>query len=272
MTIMCVAERLIMKTEKDDVDMTLNAGSLKVAAPTPPGPAKVLLYGVEGVGKTTLAAQFPAPLFLDLEGSTVKMKPQPARMDDVGGFKELKDQLNQIYNTPHQYKTLVIDSVSVLDNWVEDFVIERAQADNANINSIEDFGYGKGYTIVEEEIRKFLDGLDALIKKRQMHIVLIAHSIIRQAVEPGMSASYDRYELNLSKKVAPTIKQWADAVLFARYHDIIIENKDGTKAKGVRGKDRVLYCNHTATIDAKNRFGLPDVVPMTIDSLKPLFQ
>lgn len=251
--------------------MTSTKGQLKIAAPTPAGPSKVLLYGVEGVGKTTLAAQFPAPLFLDLEGSTTKMKPQPARMDDVSGFTQLKSQLNEIYNMPHEFKTLVIDSVTVLDNWIEDFVIARAHADNAKIESIEDFGYGKGYTIVEEEFRKFLDGLDALMKKRQMHIVLIAHSVVRQAVEPGMASGFDRYEVNLSKKVAPTIKQWADAVLFAKYRDIVIENKQGTRAHAVGGKERVLCCNHTATIDAKNRFGLADVVPMTLESLKPLF-
>ena len=251
--------------------MSIPMAELQLAPPSEKSPSKVLLFGVEGVGKTTLAAQFPNPLFIDIEGSTSKLKPQPKRLPDVDGYLSLKKQLAQVLNMKHDFKTLVIDSATVLERWVEEFVVAKGAEENANIISIESFGYGKGYKLVEEEFGKFLDFMDRLMKEKHMNIVFVAHSIVRQAVEPGAASGYDRYEVNLSKKVAPLLKQWADAVLFANYKNITVEEKNG-KARGIGGKERVLYCNHTAVIDAKNRFSLADSVPMTIESLKPLFE
>lgn len=239
---------------------------LQVAPPSGKTPSKVLLFGVEGIGKTTLAAQFPAPIFIDVEGSTVKMKPQPARMPEAGNYTEIKRQLKQILDFKHNYQTLVIDSVGVLERWIEEFVCA-----SENITSIESMGYGKGYKLVEEEFAKLLDFLDRLINERHMNILLIAHSVTRQATEPGSPTAFDRYEVNLGKKSGPLIKQWADAVLFANYKTVVIEGK-GKNAHAVGGKERVLYCNHTAVIDAKNRFGLPDSVPMNIAALKNIFE
>lgn len=252
------------KKPTDDINMSTPQVELQIAPPAKASPSKLIIYGVEGIGKTTLASQFPKPLFIDLEGSTAKMKPQPAKMPDADGYIDMKRQLGQILNSKHDYKTLVIDSVDWLESWVKEFVIA-----NGNVQSIEDFGYGKGYTLIEEEFRKLLSFLDRLIIERNMNIILVAHSIIRQATEPGNAAPFDRHELNLSKKVAPLVRQWADAMLFANYKNIVIEGKKGN-AHAVGGKERVLYCNHTAVIDAKNRFNLEDVLPMSIDSLKPI--
>ena len=255
--------------------MSTPNAELKLAPPTKV-PSRVLLYGVEGIGKSTLASKFPAPLFLDIENSTVKMNPRPACMPEVFGYQQLKNQINDIYNAPHQFKTLVIDSVSVLEELIEDDIVANPPAVEGmslskNITSIESFGYGKGYKIVEEEFCRFLDGLGKLMKKRQMHIVLIAHSIVNKAIEPGTVITYDRFEINLSKKLALLVKQWPDAVLFANYNTMPVIDESG-KTRAIGGKERLIYCNHTAVIDAKNRFGLPDSVPMTIESLKPIFE
>jgi hypothetical protein len=260
-----------MKTPPDDIDMSTPLAELEIAPQAESTPSKVLIYGVEGIGKTTLAAQFPNPLFIDLEGSTVKMKPQPARMADVSGYEQLLAQLRQIYNCGKKFDTLVIDSLSALEGWIEDYVVSEGHKENAKINSIEDFGYAKGHIRVEETFRAFLDSLEFLMKKHHMHVVLIAHSTVHNVTEPGMATGYDRYELNLGKRVASLAKQWPDAVLFARYKDIIVDGERGEKTHAIGGRDRVIYCNHTAALDAKNRFGLPDVVPMTIESLKPIF-
>lgn len=239
-------------------------------APIVKTPSKILLYGIEGIGKSTLAAQMPDVLFIDLENSTVKMNPQPKRMPEVYGYEELKAQLNQICSTKHKFKTLVIDSVSVLEELIEDYIVAEGRKENAKINSIESFGYGKGYKIVEEEFCRLLDGFEMLMKKRDMHVCFIAHSIVNKATEPGSVITYDRFELNLGKRIAPLLKQWADAVIFANYNTMAVQDTSG-KTRAIGGKERILHFNHTAVIDAKNRFSLPDSLPMTIESLKPIF-
>ena len=175
------------KTPTDNVDMKISI-ELQIAPPSEKTASKILLYGVEGIGKTTLASKFPAPLFIDTEGSTVKMKPQPARLPDVSGYQEIKMQLGKILNQPHKFKTLVIDSVGVLESWVEEYVCA-----SGNVLSIEDFGYGKGYKLVEEEFRKMLEFFARLVSEKKMNIVLIAHSVTRQSTEPGNPVSFDRY-------------------------------------------------------------------------------
>lgn len=256
-----------MKTKTDDINMGTDEAELVIAEPSPRTPSKVVLYGVEGVGKTTLANQFPSPLFIDTEGSTSKIQPQPSRMPDVDGYRGFKIQLNKILTNKHPYKTLVIDSIDWMEKWVEDYVCAQASC-----NSIEDFGYGKGYKLVEEEFMKLLGFLDRIMLERSMHILLIAHSVVRQSSEPGIATAYDRYELNLGKKTLPLIKQWADALLFANFRRIVVDGKRGEKTIAVGGKERILYCNHTAVIDAKNRFGLDDQIPMAIESLKPVLE
>ena len=86
----------------------------------------------------------------------------------------------------------------------------------------------------------------------------------------GTGSSYDRFELKLSKQVSPLLKEWADLVLFANYVTRTVE-KDNGKARGVGGKERVLFATHAAAYDAKNRHGLPDKLAFTIEALAPVF-
>lgn len=50
-------------------------------------PQKVVIYGAEGIGKSTLAAQFPNPLFIDTEGGTAQLDVR--RIEKPGSFDEL---------------------------------------------------------------------------------------------------------------------------------------------------------------------------------------
>jgi hypothetical protein len=103
-----------------------------------------------------------------------------------------------------------------------------------------------------------------------MHIVFLAHATVRKFEAPDQAGSYDRFELKLSKQVAPLLKEWADVVLFATYVTKTVE-KDSGKLRGVGGKERVLFANHAAAFDAKNRHGLPDKLPFAIEALAPVF-
>ena len=225
-------------------------------------PQKAVIYGPEGVGKSTLAGRLPEPVFLDTEGGTHHL--DVVRLDAVTTWDELTAAIGQLAKVPHGFKTLVIDTA----DWLEKRLAEHL-CRKSNKDSIEDFGYGKGWVILAEEFARFLSSLDGLLA-RGMHVVFLAHATVRKFEAPDQAGSYDRFELKLSKSVAPLLKEWADVVLFANYVTKIAE-KDNGKMRGVGGKERVLFATHTAAYDAKNRHGLPDKLPFTSEALAPVF-
>lgn len=217
------------------------------------GPQKVVVYGPEGIGKSTFASKFPDPLFIDTEGSTkkldVKRTPAPT------SWAMLLEQVRYVKVNPWLYKTLVIDTA----DWAEQMAI-RAICARANVTGIEDYGYGKGYVYLAEEFGKLLNLLTEVVDKG-VNVVFTAHAMMRKFEQPDEMGAYDRWELKLQKKTAPLLKEWADMVLFANYKTVVINvDKQGAdKGKNkVQGGQRIMYAAHHPCWDAKNRDGLPD--------------
>lgn len=218
-------------------------------------PQKVVIYGPEGIGKSTFAAQFPKPLFIDTEGSTSHLEVD--RLPRPTSWQMLKQYIKDLKGNTMGYHTLVIDTA----DWAERLCEEAICQSNGKIG-IEDFGYGKGYTYVKEEFGRLLDSLSDLIDAG-MNVVLTAHSIIRKFELPEETGAYDRYELKLGQKAgnqcAALAKEWADMVLFVNYKEIVITTKDNKKK--VSGGKRVMYTAHNPCWDAKNRHGLAEELP-----------
>lgn len=222
---------------------------------------KVVLYGLEGIGKTTLAAQFPDPLFIDTENGTSHLDVKritPAPID----WKTLTGYVVEVSETPGICKTLVIDTADWAERLCVEYVLTRHR-----VSGIEDFGYGKGYTYVKEEFTRLLDALSTVVA-RGINVVVTAHSQIKKFEQPDEMGAYDRFELKLSRQASPLLKEWADMVLFLNYKTIIVQPdaKTGGHAKAQGGK-RVMYTTHTPAWDAKNRFGLPEELPMEYASI-----
>jgi hypothetical protein len=224
-------------------------------------PVRCVLYGVEGIGKTTLAAQFPTPLFLDTEDGTKQLEVDRVACPD---WPSLRGAVAELAVEKHGYQTIVIDSI----DWAERALVEFVCKQDGK-KSIEDYGFGKGYTVVAEHMGRFVEGLDNL-HRAGLHVLLVAHAKVQRTSPPDQTDGYDRYELRLSKQVSPIVKEWADALLFANYRMRLIEGSDG-KRKAIGGKDRVVYAERAAAYDAKNRYGLGEELPMTIEALAPLF-
>lgn len=218
-------------------------------------PQKVVIYGPEGIGKSTFAAQFPKPLFIDTEGSTSHLEVD--RLPRPTSWQMLKQYIKDLKSDTMGYHTLVIDTA----DWAERLCEEAICQSNGKVG-IEDFGYGKGYTYVKEEFGRLLDSLSDLIDAG-MNVVLTAHSIIRKFELPEETGAYDRYELKLGQKAgnqcAALAKEWADMVLFVNYKEIVITTKDNKKK--VSGGKRVMYTAHNPCWDAKNRHGLAEELP-----------
>ena len=218
---------------------------------------KVVIYGPEGIGKSTLAAKFPDPLFIDTEGSTKEM--DVARLDKPTSWEFLLSEL-EFVRMQRPCKTLVIDTI----DWAEQLCI-KCVCDRAGKKGIEDFGWGNGWTYEKEEFERFLTALEAIVNAG-INVVLTAHAALRKFEQPDEMGSYDRWEMKLGKKttnyIAPLVKEWADLVLFANYKVIsVAADKDGKKHKAQGGK-RIMYTSHHPCWDAKNRYGLPEEIPM----------
>lgn len=213
---------------------------------------KVIIYGPEGIGKTTLAAQFPGAVFIDTEGSTKNY--DVARLPTPSSWEMLKAEAEYPLTHPGEVGTLIIDTA----DWAEK-LCNRAVCAKANKAGIEDFGYGKGYTYAAEEFGRLLDILERLTAQG-IHVVITAHAQLRKVEQPDEMSSYDRWELKCSKQLSPILKEWADMVLFCNYKTMVVQTKDGKgKAQGSR---RVMYTTHNACWDAKNRVNLSDELDM----------
>lgn len=244
-----------LNKEAENMAIKITSGKIATAK-------KVVIYGPEGIGKSTLASQFPEPVFIDTEGSTKELDvaryPTPASWHNI--LDDIDDAIDEI-----PCKTLVIDTA----DWAEQ-LCNRDVCKRLNVGGIEDIGYGKGYTYAAEEFAKMLNICNKLIAKG-VNVVFTAHAQMRKFEQPDEMGAYDRWEMKLSKKCAALLKEWADIVLFCNYKTIVVADSN-TKTKKAQGGKRVMYASHHPCWDAKNRYGLPDQMDMDFDQIKHVFE
>ncbi|MFA5265755.1 MAG: ATP-binding protein [Opitutaceae bacterium] len=225
-------------------------------------PLRCVIYGPEGVGKTTLASQFPSPVFIDLEAGTKsydvnRVDPAPST------FSELKACIDELARIP-SCGTIVIDTADAAEKLVMAAVLEEGGK-----TGIEEFGYGKGYTYLAEKWSKLLATLSAASISK--HIVVCAHSQIMKFETPGQLGNYDRFSLKLAKQLSPMLREWGDMVLFINWESILNKDKDTKKIVGIGGTERVMHTAHRDAFDAKNRHDLADTLPCEFASIAHLF-
>lgn len=222
---------------------------------------KVVLYGPEGIGKSTLASAFPDPLFIDTEGGTSHLNVKRVTID--GTFGDLIETI-QAVAAQDVCRSLVLDTM----DWAEQICVADLLKKYRQ-TSIESFGYGKGYTYLAEEVQQILRAFDSVIASGK-NAVIVAHAKMRKQELPDEAGAFDRWELKLSRQAAPLVKEWADMLLFLNYKTMVIHTEDGSnKAQG--GK-RVIYTSHHPCWDAKNRCGLADELPLSFDSIARIFE
>jgi len=232
---------------------------LKIERGLKAAPVRCVIYGTEGIGKSTLAAQFPDPLILDTEDGTGRIDCARVVCRDS---MALEGAMLDLIGDPQGFKTVVVDSA----DWAERQILEHLLK-KAGKRSIEDFGFGKGYTMLAEACSRILGLGDQLLAKG-VNVVFVAHATIKRTSPPDETDGYDRYELKLTRQTAPLFKEWADLLLFCNYKTKLVEGSDGRK-KATGGKTRVMYAERAAAYDAKNRYGLPAEMPMAIGELAP---
>jgi hypothetical protein len=224
-------------------------------------PLKIVIYGPEGIGKSTFASKFPDPLFIDTEGGTSNLDVR--RIKCSKSWDELLLIVKEIIKNPTICKTLVLDTA----DWSETMCI-NAVTEKYRKNNIEDFGYGKGYTYLLDEYTRLLSLFDELIEVG-INVVITAHAKPRKFELPEEQGAFDRYEMKLTRQVAPVIKEWCDALFFVNYKIYVVTTENNTKK--AQGGKRVLYTTHNPTYDAKNRFDLPEELELKFEAIEHLF-
>lgn len=221
---------------------------------------RIVMIGVEGVGKSTAGAGMLAPIFLCAEDGLVGPQFAETPHYSAASWSDALAFLDYLRTEQHEFKSIVIDTA----DWLEalDF---RHCCERDGKGCIEDYSYGKGYIVAAEEFRRFLQKLDEL-NKAGMAVLILTHSQIKAFNNPT-GENYDRYEPKLAKQIAGLLKEWADAVLFARFEVFTEKARGAMKAKAFGGDNRVVHTSHSAGWDAKNRYGLPEVMPLDMASI-----
>ena len=221
-----------------------------------PQPHFVLLYGVDGVGKSTFGAEAPNPIFLGPEDGLgmldVPHFPTPKTWADI------KAAVNDLIMEDHQYKTLVLDSI----DWIEPLLWAHL-CKEGEVKSIEQVagGFGKGYVLAREQWQEFLKSLARLRKK--MNIVAIAHALIKTTEDPYEGERYDRYLVKMNDRAADLWREAVDCVLFANFETNFRKEQGAKKAKAFGEGKRVMFTERRPAFDAKNRFHLPFQMPLS---------
>lgn len=216
-------------------------------------PAFVVVYAGAKSGKTTLASEFPAPLYV----RTGKGERAPAgvTMKSFGvseNYQDIVDQADWMLQTEHDRKTYVLDSADGLEQKIHAKVCE----DN-KVASIEDIPYGKGYAKALEIWHEFVAKLLEL-KEAGYYVVVIAH--VKAKTVPGVTTdSYPRYMPNLRDDAVGALVDAADLIGFLHQRVSIKKEDAGFKKTNNRGDgsgEMQIAVQERPGFIAGNRYGI----------------
>ncbi len=215
-------------------------------------PIKMLIYGPDGVGKSTFASGAPKPLFLSFDHRTLDLEVDRVTPASLG---EALQYIALLEREKHSYLSIVVDPVS----WLETMIHEEVMGGPGNIDKW-DGGYGRGATAALDHWRILLGALERLWTNG-MNVVLVGHALVKRYDDPEGPA-YDRFEISLKPNAAGRLKQWADYVFFAR-HETLAKKGDDRRVRGYATGARVMHTAWSAAYDAKRARTLPDELPLS---------
>lgn len=229
------------------------------------GPPRLVIYGMEGIGKTTLAAQLPSPIFIAAEDGL----PNGVKAFSPRNYADVLECIGVLYSEEHNYRTVVLDSTTKVEPWLHDHVVRTVPNEKgAMVRDIVAYGYNKGFDHALKEWLNLLDGFNALRSDRGMAIVLIAHAALERVENPETDP-YDRFQIKVNKKAAAAICEWSDATLFLNQKVSAIsagETRAGEERKRAVGDGTsVIHTVFRPAWMAKNRYKLPPEMPMKRD-------
>ncbi len=233
---------------------------LQIEKGNPAKPVRVLVYGIEGSGKSTFGAKADKPVFITPEGGVDQIR--GAEM--IGGittWDQARQAIKDLTTEKHNYKTLVIDSADWLEQLCHAKIIGTSHLDIIRVNK----GYGAGYREAQRLHKELLDDLSLLRDKRDMNIIITAHYQVKPVKDPELLVDYDQFEIKCHEFVSSLYREWVDALLFVRFRTLPANSDKTDKARAVTDGTRVVYTVKRPAFQAKNRYGLPEEMEFTLD-------
>lgn len=220
---------------------------------------RMLIYGENGIGKSTLAASFPKPIILNFEDG----------VNDIGcdhterfrSYEELQEFLvRDLAET--DYRTIVLDTADWLEKLLGDYIARKNSKD-----TIDDIPFGRGYKLLEKQWKDLLTQIEFYWNQNR-HVVFTCHEFLDRFADPE-GDTYNFYRPSLHKTGSGCVTEWCDEVLFCKHKKFLRKREEGFNQERhipIATGERVIVCNKQPAIEAKNRLGLPDEIPMKIES------
>lgn len=223
-------------------------------------PPRIVIYGGHGIGKSTLGANFPNPIFISTEDGLTSIN--TTSFPKADSLSDVENNIKTLIKEEHDFKTVVLDSVDwLVEPLINDFIESSYEA--------KDLAYGKGNMLIAEKFRTILQGFDILSKKKNMNVLLIAHAAVVRYENP-MTEPYDQFRPKLPNRCNALLQEWADVMAYAAFKVIVKKSDAGfnnTVNRGITTGDRLLHMIEAPAYIAKNRYNAPEAIPMTFEDL-----
>jgi hypothetical protein len=216
-------------------------------------------HGPSGAGKTSLATCFPNPIVGMIRDQGLLplidagMVPAVAHFDPVESFTDLEERLHWLGTGGHDFKTLVLDGLTGLEQVLcEHVCVSFFEGSLVSFNA-----YGRGWDTVVTFLGNFLRKLDCH-RARKIAVVILAHSKVANFSNPTGS-DYARFVPDVKDRLWSLLHKWLDLFAFLTF-DVEVKAMGGGKGKAIGNARRVMYTEERPGFVAKNRYGLPFVI------------